>query len=574
MRLRNLLFILILLFIPMVSYSQRIMNSEVLGRCTNNSIVIQMMFGDSSDVKVEYGTSPGTFTSQTTWQVYPDSINADISINGLSPNTTYYYRVNTRKHNTATVNTLGEHYFHTQRGIMDSFVFTVQADPHMDASSDTTLYKVCLQNQLNDHPDFMIDLGDFLMTDKLKNSANQVPFDTIPYRCNLLRRKYETICHSVPLFIALGNHEGEAGWYNTGTANNIAVWDTKERKKYFPNPFPDGFYTGDTTHYPYVGQRASYYAWTWGDALFVVLDPYWFTKPKPDSLNGWRWTLGKEQYDWLKQTLEQSTADYKFVFAHQMVGGDPDGRGGVEFAKRYEWGGYDLDDTTYTWNANRPGWYKPIKDLFKENKVNVFFHGHDHFFAKQERECLIYQETPQPSLPIFNYPNSAAPYGYLEGLILGNTGHLKVSVNNNYTKIEYVKAYRPSQENSTRHNGDIVATYFIKAHNNCYDSLNTGSPLIWNSEYFKEVVYPNPTQESTSIAFNLEKADQLTITIYNIQGKLVRKIMDNETLASGHYIVNWDGQDFLHNTVQSGTYLYTIESANKAISNGKIILTH
>jgi hypothetical protein len=50
--------------------------------------------------------------------------------------------------------------------------------------------------------------------------------------------------------------------------------------------------------------------------------------------------------------------------------------------------------------------------------------------------------------------------------------------------------------------------------------------------------------------------------------------MDNETLASGHYIVNWDGQDFLHNTVQSGTYLYTIESANKAISNGKIILTH
>ncbi|MEY2898525.1 MAG: hypothetical protein RL138_578, partial [Bacteroidota bacterium] len=108
MRLRNLLFILILLFIPMVSYSQRIMNSEVLGRCTNNSIVIQMMFGDSSDVKVDYGTSPGTFTSQTTWQVYPDSINADISINGLSPNTTYYYRVNTRKHNTATVNTLGE----------------------------------------------------------------------------------------------------------------------------------------------------------------------------------------------------------------------------------------------------------------------------------------------------------------------------------------------------------------------------------------------------------------------------------------------------------------------------------
>ena len=97
------------------------------------------------------------------------------------------------------------------------------------------------------------------MSDKLKNSANLITKDTITYRCHLLRSFYESIGHSVPLFIALGNHEGEAGWNQNGTANNIAVWNTLERKKYFLNPEPNNFYSGDVTNYPYVGQREAYY---------------------------------------------------------------------------------------------------------------------------------------------------------------------------------------------------------------------------------------------------------------------------------------------------------------------------
>ena len=562
----------IILLTALTSYAQTVLRSEVLGRCSNSSVVIQMMFADSADVKVDYGTAPGTFTAQTTWQVYADSINADIAINGLQKNTQYYYRLTTRKHGTTGNNARSEHQFHTQRDLNDSFVFTVQADPHMDASSDTALYKVCLQNQLNDHPDFMIDLGDFLMTDKLRNSANQVPFDTIPYRCNLLRAKYETVCHSIPLYITLGNHEGEAGWYNDGTPNNIAVWDTKERKKYFPNPFPDGFFSGDSTHYPFVGQRASYYSWTWGDALFVVLDPYWFTNPKPDAQTGWRWTLGKQQYDWLKQTLENNHSKYKFVFSHQIVGGDPEGRGGIEYASRYEWGGNEIDDTTYTWNTNRPGWYKPIKELLKENRVNIFFHGHDHFFAKQEKECLIYQETPQPSLPNFNYPNSALPYGYLGGLILGNTGHLRVTITGSRTKVEYIKAYRPSQETGTRHNGDIVATYFINASNNCYDSMFTNSPMIWNTNYFNEVVFPNPSAESTNIQIESINNSPISLQIFDLNGRLIRTLLNNETLGVGNYTINWDHKNYEQQVVPAGTYLYIIQNNKQQIASGKICI--
>ncbi|MBK9378272.1 MAG: hypothetical protein IPM86_08535 [Saprospiraceae bacterium] len=113
-------------------------------------------------------------------------------------------------------------------------------------------------------------------------------------------------------------------------------------------------------------------------------------------------------------TLETSDARFKFVFCHQLVGGDPLGRGGIEYADKYEWGGKNLDGTT-GWSSNRPGWYKPIKELLAENKVTIFFHGHDHFFAKQDKDCLIYQLVPQPSLPNFNGPNQAAEYGYFQG---------------------------------------------------------------------------------------------------------------------------------------------------------------
>lgn len=148
---------------------------------------------------------------------------------------------------------------------------------------------------------------------------------------------------------------------------------------------------------------------------------------KPDSLNGWRWTLGKTQYDWLKSTLENSKSTYKFVFVHHLVGGDKNGRGGVEIANKYEWGGDNLDGKR-GFETERPGWYKPIKDLLTEHRVNIFFHGHDHFFGKQQKECMVYQETPQPSHPNYSTVNYADDYGYFEGQILPNSGHLRVNV--------------------------------------------------------------------------------------------------------------------------------------------------
>jgi predicted phosphodiesterase len=565
---KTALFPLLLLFI--INASAQIMTkTEILGRPTDKSITLAAFFDEQVEMKVNYGLSPGELANQSQWQTTQSDGQVNILLSDLLPNTRYYYQSSFRKSPNDDIKKRPVFTFHTQRSIGEKFTFIVQADPHLDEMSDTALYRRCLRNQLEEGADFMIDLGDIIMTDKLKNAGGKITRDTIIKRCEYMREYYTTACHSLPLFIALGNHEGEAGWQLTGNSENIAVWNTLERKKYFNNPFPNDFYSGDNTNHEYVGQRENYYAWTWGDALFIVLDPYWYTQQKPGANTGWNWTLGKKQYDWLKTTLEQSNAKYKFLFSHQLVGGDPMGRGGVEFAQWYEWGGYNKDGS-FGFSTQRPGWYKPIKDLLSENKVSIFFHGHDHFFGKQEKDCLIYQECPQPSLPNFTAANQADDYGYVNGLILPNAGHLRVTVSPEETKVEYIRAYLPQNENTNRKNKDVSATYYVK-NQDCYDTLSTGiTPVIWNSKYQNDIVFPNPYHEETMIKFTMKESSHVTLILFDAFGNKVKTLLNDNLIPEGEFQIYLD--DINTNPIlPPGTYFYQLSETKGKTISGKVL---
>ncbi len=569
MKLVIFIFIICLQSISLIA--QSVMRSEMIGRPTNHSITISISFDQDVYVRVKYGTSAFIRDLSIPWRQAKKLEPIEMLIDDLKESQDYSYSVE------YTLDTIkGEIFnqptrlFRTAKKPGEAFTFVVQADPHLDVQSDTALYALCLQNQLTDMPDLMFDLGDILMTDKLGNAQKVVTKDTILYRCNLLRSFYEKINHSIPLFIALGNHEGEAGWNLKNGGDNFAVWSTNERKRFFMNPYPNDFYTGDTTQHPYVGIRHNYYSFTWGDAQFFVLDPYWYTNPKPDSLNGWRWTLGKTQYDWLKKSLEQSTSTFKFIMAHQLIGGDPLGRGGIEFASLYEWGGSNLDGTR-GFEQNRPGWYKPIKDLLREHKATIFFHGHDHFFAKQEMDCLIYQECPQPSHPNFSGVNSAKDYGYVNGEILPNSGHMRIRVQPNQIQVEYVRAYLPKNETGSRKNKDIAATYTIPA-NKCYDSLSTGIPMFWNDEYLRNEPYPNPSNGNMVFPIDIHKAASYDLLVFDLSGNIRKTISKGIMLEPGQYHVQWNGVDDLGSTLENGTFVYILSQDGTAIHTGTFII--
>ena len=127
------------------------------------------------------------------------------------------------------------------------------------------------------------------------------------------------------------------------------------------------------------------------------------------------------EYEWFKKALEESDAKYKFVFTHHVLG---TGRGGIERATRYEWGGY-TDEGVWEFDEQRPDWDLPIHQLMVENGVTIFFQAHDHIFARQELDGVVYQSVPNPADDTYEGRNKNA---YLSGDILDSSGYLHVTV--------------------------------------------------------------------------------------------------------------------------------------------------
>jgi hypothetical protein len=195
-----------------------------------------------------------------------------------------------------------------------------------------------------------------------------------------------------------------------------------------------------------------------------VLDPFWFTHKQRVKKDNWKHTLGEDQYRWLQRTLETSEAKLKFVFIHHLVGGaDDQCRGGVEAAPWFEWGGKNLDGSD-GFEENRPGWPVPIHQLLVRNRVAAVFHGHDHIFAKQDLDGIVYQTVPQPGTPgASKPPRFASEYGYTSGVILASSGHLRVRVSSEKATVDYVRARLPEEERSDRRNAAVEHTYTIPA---------------------------------------------------------------------------------------------------------------
>lgn len=234
----------------------------VLGAPTATAIKANVFSPDQSGrVALVYGRASGSVDGRTAPVALAAGSSLEIAIEGLVPDTRYYYRLQFDATGGAGSGPTAEYTFHTARPPGSTFTFTIQADSHLDENSDLNLYRRALANVLADAPDFHVDLGDTFMCEKHADplSASSPPAAnpaSVDARYRYEQANFATVAHSAPVFLVNGNHEGEAGWMTNGTAQNIAVWTTLARQQYFVNPVPDGFYSGDTAAEPFVGQRA------------------------------------------------------------------------------------------------------------------------------------------------------------------------------------------------------------------------------------------------------------------------------------------------------------------------------
>lgn len=440
---------------------------ELLGRPADTSVVVNVVPARTLEVLVEAGPV-GAERVVVPARVLAAGQPVALVLGGLPPGAACAYRLQWREPGTSALNVGPWRAFRTQATPDASFTFTVQADSHMDENSLAEQYARTLDNIRLDAPDFHVDLGDTFMCEK---HSEPLVTQVLPAadEATVLRRyawergNFGRLEGAVPLLLVNGNHDGELGSFLRGTGDDLATWTTRARQRYFPVPVPGDIYTGDVRVLPFVGQRGAFYAFTWGPALFVMLDPFWDTTQRL-SMSGWSITLGPAQYAWLAATLRASPARFKFVFLHNLVGGlDGQQRGGVEAAPWFEWGGRELDGG-YTFPQRRAGWEKPIHPLLVETRVTAVFHGHDHLYAHQVLDGIVYQEVPQPSTRnTMSGSILAAEYHYDAGTILSSAGHLRVAVTPAEVRCEYVRSWVPAQENGSRHNRETAHAWRVAA---------------------------------------------------------------------------------------------------------------
>ncbi|MDP8322380.1 MAG: C10 family peptidase [Candidatus Stygibacter australis] len=83
--------------------------------------------------------------------------------------------------------------------------------------------------------------------------------------------------------------------------------------------------------------------------------------------------------------------------------------------------------------------------------------------------------------------------------------------------------------------------------------------------------YPNPFNPSTTIYFSLENDDYVELSVYNLKGQIVNKLVTGD-FAQGRHSIIWSGEDENENIVPSGLYLYKLKTDNNIFTRRMLLL--
>lgn len=82
--------------------------------------------------------------------------------------------------------------------------------------------------------------------------------------------------------------------------------------------------------------------------------------------------------------------------------------------------------------------------------------------------------------------------------------------------------------------------------------------------------YPNPFNPSTEIPYRLQKAAQVSIAIFDSNGKLVKTLVDSMVAAGAHTAV-WDGTAADNRELSGGIYFYRLKVDENVIQTRKMV---
>lgn len=89
--------------------------------------------------------------------------------------------------------------------------------------------------------------------------------------------------------------------------------------------------------------------------------------------------------------------------------------------------------------------------------------------------------------------------------------------------------------------------------------LSVNTDEIGQSDGIPIGAYPNPFSDFTTISFQLANAQNVSVEIYDLQGKLIQTI-ENGRKAAGNHNIKWDGKSISGHKVAPGIYIGKLQT--------------
>jgi hypothetical protein len=108
---------------------------------------------------------------------------------------------------------------------------------------------------------------------------------------------------------------------------------------------------------------------------------------------------------------------------------------------------------------------------------------------------------------------------------------------------------------------DVRYTFMDKQANLIGQGDSTINFILIPESFTLHQNFPNPFNSATRIRYDLPLLSEVQIDIFDITGRLIKKLVDGDFQA-GIYFVDWDGEDDWNEKVSSGIYFYQIRAGN------------
>jgi hypothetical protein len=117
-----------------------------------------------------------------------------------------------------------------------------------------------------------------------------------------------------------------------------------------------------------------------------------------------------------------------------------------------------------------------------------------------------------------------------------------------------------TQQNSSN-NSNLTLSYIFYSNDNTVISQGTKdidlTPVP--ADFALHQNYPNPFNPTTTILYDLPEATTVHLVIYDVLGRQVRTLI-NQDLTAGYHKAVWDATDDLGRPLSGGLYIYRIET--------------